>query len=131
MKTHHRKDKYRFPQYFLNKELPIFLKVIAILLIFAVILFIIDTIGLTYKPSINVDAYNVQHNISPNLYGYSIDSNFTYDKKLVDAVKKYGAQSMRVLDEYEPGARMLLRSTNGASRVLAADNVAQEPPTDP
>lgn len=127
MKTNYRKDKYRFPQYFLNKEVPVFIKVIAILLILAVILFIIDTIGLTYKPKINVDAYNVQHSISPDLYGYSIDSNFTYDKNLVDAVNQYGAQSMRVLDEYDPGARMLLKVQDGSTKVMAADNIPYEP----
>lgn len=127
MKTHYRKDKYRFPQYFLNKEVPIFIKVIAILIVLAVILFIIDSIGLTYQPKIEVNAYNVSHNISDDLYGYSIDSNFTYDKNLVDAVKKYGAQSMRIMDEYDPGARMLLKTNNGASKVLAADNVSYEP----
>ncbi len=127
MKTHYRKDKFRFPQYFLNKEFPIFIKVVAILIILAIILFIIDTIGLTYKPQIEIDAYTVKHDIDPNLYGYSIDSNFTYNQNLVGAINQYGAQSMRIMDEYEPGARMLLKINNGASYVLAADNVPYEP----
>lgn len=121
MKIRSTRDKYRFPDYFLGKEIPLFVKGIAFLLVITIILFIIDTIGVTYKPTVSVDAYNSQHNISPDLYGYSTSSNFKYDDSLVAATKNK-AQSLRVMDEYEPGARMLVKVEDGAYKVLAADN---------
>ena len=126
MKIRSTRDKSRFPNYFLSKEIPFFVKGVALLLVIAIILFIIDTIGVTYKPTVNVDAYNSQHNISPDLYGYSASSSFKYDDSLVAATKNK-AQSLRVMDEYEPGARMLVKVEDGAYKVLAADNKPYDP----
>jgi hypothetical protein len=127
MKIRSTRNKYRFPDYFLGKEVPFAIKVIAFLLVVIIVLLIIDTMGVTYKPKITIDAYTVRNSISPDLYGYSIDSNFKYEAGLLAAVKQYGAQSLRVMDEYEPGARMLVRAENGAYRVLASDNTPYNP----
>lgn len=127
MKIRSTRNKYRFPNYFLGKEVPFFIKGLALFLVLIIILFIVDTMGVTYKPTVNVDAYSVQNNISPDLYGYSIDSNFKYDKSLLNTVKQNGAQSLRVMDDYEPGARMLVKVENGAYKVLASDNNPYDP----
>jgi len=120
------RDQYRFPNYFLGKEIPLFIKGVAFLLIIAIILFIIDTVGVTYKPTIKVDAYNTNHSIPSTLYGYSTSSTFKYDDTLV-ATTKGNAQTLRVLDEYEPGARMLVKMEDGAFKVMAADNTPYDP----
>ncbi|MFH2104990.1 MAG: FG-GAP-like repeat-containing protein [Parcubacteria group bacterium] len=126
MKIRSTRNKRRFPDYFLGKEVPLFVKGVAFLLVIVVVLFIIDTIGVTYKPTVNVDAYNTQHNISPDLYGYSVGSSFKYDDSFVSATKN-NAQSLRVMDEYEPGARMLVKVEDGAYKVLASDNKPYDP----
>jgi hypothetical protein len=120
-----RRLKYKFPNYLFKKALILF-RGLSILLILVLVLTIIDSVGLTYRPKINIDAYNAKKAISPSLYGYSIGSEFRYDPNLLSAAKSSGAQSFRIVDGYDPGARMLVKIENGVFRVLASDNVPYE-----
>lgn len=120
-----RRLKYKFPNYLFKKVLILF-RGLSILLIIILVLTIIDSIGLTYRPKINIDAYHAKKEISPSLYGYSIGSEFRYDPNLLSAVKSSGAKSMRIVAGYDPGARMLVKIENGVFHVLASDNVPYE-----
>ena len=116
-----RKPKNRLKKYLFNKGSYLF-EILAIFLIIVIVITIIESFGLTYKPKIEIDAYQNKSEISPNLYGYSTDGNFEYDSKLAETVKSDGIQSFRIVDGYNPGSRMLVKVENGVYTVLAADN---------
>ncbi|MEW6407321.1 MAG: FG-GAP-like repeat-containing protein [Patescibacteria group bacterium] len=121
MHTPWRRKIYKFP-YYLLKKLPFFLKGLTLLFIIGVAATSVDTPGITFAPKITVDAWTVQNEISPNLFGYSTSSEFKYDTNLVKAVKQTKAESIRITDGFDPGARMLVSVRDGDFKILAADN---------
>lgn len=120
-----RKPKNRLKRYLFNKGSYLF-EILALILITAIIITIIESVGITYKPKIEIDAYHNKSEISPHLYGYSTGSDFEYSAQLAQAVKEDGIQSLRIIDEYDPGNRMLVKVENGVYKVLAADRVPYE-----
>ncbi|NQU99416.1 MAG: VCBS repeat-containing protein [Parcubacteria group bacterium] len=120
-----RKPKNRLKKYLFNKGSYLF-EILAILLIIVIVVTLIESFGLTYKPKIEIDAYQNKSEISPDLYGYSNGSDFIYNSDLSDAVKNDGAKSLRIIDEFDPGTRMLVKIEDGIYTVLAADNVPYE-----
>lgn len=122
MHTPWRRKIYKFP-YYLLKKLPFFLKGLTLLFIISIAATSVDTPGITFAPKITVDAWTVQNEISPNLFGYSTSSEFKYDANLIKAVKQTKAESIRITDGFDPGARMLLSVRDGDFKILAADDV--------
>ncbi len=120
-----RKPKNRLKKYFFNKGSYLF-EILAIFLVVIIIITIIESFGLTYNPTIEIDAYNNKSKISPDLYGYSSGSDFEYSPELAQAVKEDGLKSFRVIEGYDPGARMLVRVDDGVYTVLASDDVPYE-----
>ena len=92
-----RKPKNRLKKYLFNKGSYLF-EILAILLIVAIVITIIETTGLTYKPKIEIDAYQNEREISPHLYGYSSGSDFEYSSELSQAVKEDGLKSFRIIE---------------------------------
>lgn len=121
MHTPWRRKIYKFP-YYLLKKLPFFLKGLALLFIIGAAAISVDTPGTTFAPKITIDAWTVQNEISPDLFGYSTSSEFKYDASLVKAVKQTGAKSIRITDGFDPGARMLVSVRDGDFKILAADD---------
>lgn len=112
----------RLKKYLFNKGSYVF-EALAIIFIVIIVITLIETIGITYKPKIEIDAYQNKGEISPHLYGYSSGSDFEYSSQLSQAVKADGIESFRIVDEYDPGARMLVKVEDGTYTVLASDDV--------
>lgn len=120
-----RKPKNRLKKYLFNKGSYLF-EILAIILIMAIVITLVESFGLTYKPKIEIDAYQNKKEISPDLYGYSSGSDFEYSEGLSKAVKKDGLKSFRIVDGYDPGARILVKVEDGVYKVLASDDVPYE-----
>ena len=118
--------KTPIPYYLLDKLRPA-LRILIILLLLTTLIVITDTIGVTFNPTITIDAAKKTGDISPYLYGYSSDSDFAYNTNLVNAVNEYGAESFRIFDSYEPGTRMLVKVVGGKYSVLAFDDAIYNP----
>ncbi len=122
MRTPWRRKIYKFP-YYLLKKLSFFLKGLTLLFIIGIAATSVDTPGITFAPKITIDAWTVQNEISPYLFGYSTSSEFKYDTNLVKVIRQTKAESIRITDGFDPGARMLVSVRDGDFKILAADDI--------
>ena len=124
-KKHAKRNNNKFPNYLFPAAGKV-LKGLAFVLVIVIVITIMDSIGQSFYPKITVDAYNATGRISPNLYGYSVSSEFKYDASLVEKAREDQVESFRLTAPFDAGKRMLVKVDNGVYSVLESDNVAYE-----
>lgn len=100
------------------------LKIGAFVAVALIILTITESVGQTFHPKIEVDAYTAAGKINENLYGYSVSSEFQYDANLVNTLNEYPVDSLRLTVPKNAGKRFLAKVDNGVYSILASDNVS-------
>ncbi len=121
-----RRRKSKFPYYILGKIRPT-ARVLAIFLLGGLVLSMGDSAGVNFNPKIIVDAYKAKNKVSKNIYGYSIDSEFEYDDRLLTAAKENGARTVKIIQGVDSPARFLAKVEHGDYKMLASDNVPYNP----
>ena len=121
-----RRRKYKFPNYILQKIKPA-TRVLAVFLLAGLVLSMGDSAGDNFRPKIVVDAYKAKSKISKNLYGYSIDSEFEYDDKLLAAAKENGVRTVKMIQGIDSGKRFLAKVSHGDYKIMASDDIAYNP----
>lgn len=90
------------------------------------VLTLTESVGQTFSPSVDIDAYNATGRINEDMYGYSTSSEFAYDASLVSTLKDYPVDSLRLTAPKDAGKRFLAKVDNGVYSILASDNVPYE-----